>query len=248
MQPFSEVSRPLFDDSLDDILARTGYFRVRTEADRETIYRLRYAAYRGEGAILPREDARFTDVYDHDPNAFTFGVTVDGMLAGSIRLHVATGDSPKSPAVDTYGDVLRPLLDAGESFIDPSRFVTNPVVRPVARLLPFAVTRLACMAAEHFHADWMLASVRIEHAAFYRRFCKLKPLTAPRPYPCLTKPLMLLGERNEDIRDSVFTKYPVFSSTVSERAALFATANDQPANLVARPVNDNQSFCPVPGA
>ncbi|MBC8129792.1 MAG: hypothetical protein H7Y08_05670 [Rhizobiaceae bacterium] len=242
MQPRTHAPRDTFDEKLDGILQRTQYHRVETDADRETIYRLRYDAYWREKTIWERADARFTDDYDKDENAFVFGVTIDGALAGSIRLHVVSPLCRRGPAVDTYGDILGPLLDGGETFVDPSRFVTNPLVRPGAKLLPFAVTRLACMAAEHFATDWMLATVRLEHAAFYRRFCSLKPLTAPRTYPCLMKPLMLLGERNEDIRESVFTRYPVFSSTLAERLALFEAADERSSSLEARPVNDNRSI------
>lgn len=228
MQPKTQASQSHFEQELNATLARTSYFRVESDRDEDIIYRLRYEAYRLENAIVSRDDRRFHDHYDRDPNTTVFGVNIDGQLAGTIRLHVVTPEHPVGPAMDTYGDVLGPLVDAGESFIDPSRFVTNPVARPGAKLLPFAVTRLACMAAQHYEADWMLATVRLEHAAFYRRFCSLKPLTEPRAYPGLTKPLMLLGERNEDISDSVFTKYPVFSSTLGERLALFSgVSNDR---------------------
>ena len=242
MQPRIQASPSHFELELETTLARTSYFRVESDSDKDIIYRLRYDAYRRENAIVARDDLRFYDHYDRDPNTTIFGVNIDGMLAGTLRLHVTSPEHPVGPAMDTYGDVLAPLVDAGESFIDPSRFVTNPVVRPGAKLLPFAVTRLACMAAEFYEADWMLASVRIEHAAFYRRFCSLKPLTEPRAYPGLTKPLMLLGERNQDIRDSVFTKYPVFSSTLGERLALFAGAGNDAGSL---PVNDNLQPKPV---
>ena len=243
MQPRIQATQTHFESELENTLARTSYFRVESDQDKEVIYRLRYDAYRRENSIAARDDLRFTDRYDLDENASVFGVNIDGMLAGSIRLHILSPEHRTGPAMDTYGDVLGPLVDAGESCVDPSRFVTNPAVRAGAKLLPFAVTRLACMAAEHYDVDWMLATVRIEHAAFYRRFCSLKPLTAPRPYPNLVKPLMLLGERNTDIRDSVFTKYPVFSSGLGERLALFSgVSNDQGVkpqndNLVAKPVH-----------
>lgn len=228
MQPKIQASQSHFEQELETTLARTSYFRVETENDREIIYRLRYDAYRRENTIVARDDLMFTDHYDSNLNTTVFGVNIDGALAGTIRLHVISPKHPVGPAMDTYGEVLRPLVEAGESFIDPSRFVTNPAVRSGAKLLPFAVTRLACMAAEFHDTDWMLATVRIEHAAFYRRFCSLKPMTEPRAYPGLIKPLMLMGERNQDIRDTVFTKYPVFSSTLGERLALFSgVSNDQ---------------------
>jgi hypothetical protein len=242
MLPRAKDSQSSFLHELDSTLARTSYFRVETDRQKEVIYRLRYDAYRRENTILARDDLRFNDHYDRDPNTAVFGVNIDGSLAGTIRLHVVSQRHPMGPAMDTYGDVLRPLVQSGESFIDPSRFVTNPVARPGAKLLPFAVTRLACMAAEFHEADWMLASVRIEHAAFYRRFCSLKPMTEPRAYPGLTKPLMLLGERNSDIRGSVFTKYPVFSSTLGERLALFGNAGNDQGHA---PQNDNQQSSPV---
>lgn len=227
-----------FDRNLNSLLERTGYFRVEGAADREEIYRLRYDAYLQEGAIEPKKSELFDDHYDQDSNASIFAVTLDGRVAGTIRIHRIALDAPFGPALDTYPDILQPWLEVGESFVDPSRFVTDPSTRSDFRLFPFAVTRLACMAAERFCADWMLATVRVEHAAFYRRFCQLNPLSLPRQYPGLIKPLMLLGRRNVENRQSVFAKYPVFSSTPQEREALFgpAHADYSYGDVPARPV------------
>ncbi|HDZ71923.1 MAG TPA: hypothetical protein ENH55_03895 [Aurantimonas coralicida] len=205
-----------------DILAITDYHIANNTKSRDDIYRLRYRSYRREGIISENSRQFFFDKYDFDPNAVVFGTHINDYLAGSIRIHLLSKENPTSPAYDTYHDILSPLLRNAETMIDPSRFVIDPEARTTP-LLPFSVIRLACMMAEHFESDWMLATVRPEHAAFYKRFCSLEPMSELRPYPGLSCPLMLLGARNKDVQDHVFARYPIFSSTFAERLALFGT-------------------------
>src|SRR6187549_2650551 len=109
-----------------DILDRVDYRLAETEAEKEAIYSLRYRAYLHEGAIEPRADRRLADRFDDLPNSWTFGIFVDGELASSLRVSVATPDNPETPAVDAFGDLLRPELDKGKIIVDPNRFVADP--------------------------------------------------------------------------------------------------------------------------
>ena len=85
-----------------DILDRVDYRLAETEAEKEAIYSLRYRAYLHEGAIEPRADRRLADRFDDLPNSWTFGIFVDGELASSLRVSVATPDNPETPAVDAF--------------------------------------------------------------------------------------------------------------------------------------------------
>jgi hypothetical protein len=212
-----------------ELLDRVDYRLAETEADKETIYQLRYRAYLHEGAIEPRPVHRLADRFDEMPNSWTFGIYVDGELASSLRISVATPDSPDTPAVEAFGDLLRPELDLGKTIVDPNRFVADPLNRTKFPELPYLTLRLAYVACSYFNADIGTATVRAEHQAFYRRVFLHQPLCPPRPYPTLTKPLSLMAVNFPVMREKVFARYPYFQSTFFERRMLFER------NLLASP-------------
>jgi hypothetical protein len=196
-----------------------------TEADREEIYRLRYRAYVLEGAIAPRDEQRLTDKFDTLPNSWLFGLYVDGALASSIRISVASKEQPLTPAVETFGDLLEPEVAQGKVIVDPNRFVADPGSRSKIPELPYLTVRLGYVACAHFDADIGTATVRAEHRAFYRRVFLLEPRCMPRPYPTLLKPLCLMAADADAVREKIFQRYPYFRSTPAEREALFGRSN-----------------------
>jgi hypothetical protein len=204
-----------------ELMDRVDYRLAETEADKEEIYRLRYRAYMHEGAISPRHDKLLTDRFDDLSNSWTFGVYVDGTLASSLRISVASPDNPDTPAVDAFGDLLLPELARGKVIVDPNRFVADPLRENRIPELPYVTLRLAYVACAHFHADIGTATVRKEHQAFYRRVFMHTPLCAPRPYPTLTKPLSLMAVNFPEMREKVFQRYPIFRSSAFERRMLF---------------------------
>lgn len=202
-----------------ELLDKVDYRLAETEAEKEAIYSLRYRAYLHEGAIEPREDRRLADRFDDAPNSWTFGVFVDGQLASSLRISVATPDYPDSPAVDAFPDILKPQLALGKTIVDPNRFVAEPTLK--LPHLPYMTLRLAYVACSYFNADLGTATARAEHQAFYRRVFLHEPLCPPRPYPTLTKPLGLMAVDFPAMREKVFTRYPYFRSSYFERRMLF---------------------------
>jgi hypothetical protein len=196
-----------------------------TEADREEIYRLRYRAYVLEGAIAPRDERRLTDKFDTLPNSWLFGLYVDGALASSIRISVASKEQPLTPAIETFGDLLGPEVAQGKVIVDPNRFVADPDSRSKIPELPYLTVRLGYVACAHFDADIGTATVRAEHRAFYRRVFLLEPRCMPRPYPTLLKPLCLMAADADAVREKIFQRYPYFRSTPAEREALFGRSN-----------------------
>lgn len=225
--------------SRSDVAARHGitYRIARTPAELEAVYRLRYDAYRREGTIEAIDSQRFTDRYDQDPNMMILNVLWHDEIAGTLRIHIIDADAPHGPGLDTYRDVLEPFLEAGETIIDSSRFVTNPALRADVPNLHFEVLRLAGVTCDHFGVDWLLASVRREHAPFYRRYFSLNPLTEPRPYPGLKADLILMGERYPDVCPQIRAKYPVFRAEPEEGIALFGPSR----RLDRLAPNDNQT-------
>ena len=203
------------------LLDQVDYRLATTEAEWDAIFRLRYRAYLNEGAIEPNHDRRVRDRFDELPNSWVFGVYFDGILVSSIRISVASAETPDTPSMAVFPDLLKPELDRGSVIIDPTRFVADPARQNRFPELPYMTLRLAYVACCHFHADLGLATVRNEHQAFYRRVFLHKLVAAPREYPGLTKPICLMAVDFPAMRDRVFARYPYLRSSQFERRMLF---------------------------
>src|ERR1700756_5962292 len=162
---------------------RIDYRLIETAEDKDHLYAMRYRAYLHGGLIMQSESQRVSDRYDDAPNAWTFGIYVDGELCSSLRLHVLTSEWRTSFSTEFFGDVLHPRLDRGEVFIDPARFTGDPEKSLRFQELPYVTLRLVFLACEYFNADTGLALVRPDHQAFYRRVCLYETIAEPRPFP-----------------------------------------------------------------
>jgi hypothetical protein len=214
-------------DLLDDV----DYRLVQTAEQKDEVYSLRYRAYLREGAIQPSAIEQVVDQYDDAPNAWTFGVYVNGELYSSIRINVATSECRTSPSVEVFGDVLQPKLDAGLVFVDSTRFVADPDRARNCPALPYVTVRLGSMAGVYFDADYGLAMVRPEHQAFYHRVFLHETWGEPRLYPGLIKPVGLMASHLPTVREKVLARYPYLHSTAFERRMLF----ERPGQVVFEP-------------
>jgi hypothetical protein len=212
------------------LLERVDVRLTTAPAERDGIFRLRYAAYLREEAIAPNPCERFDDQFDASSNGFMFGVYVDGELASSIRLHVGSGTYPELPALGTFADLLAPELVRGTIIVDPTRFVADRAASRRHPELCYVTTRLAVLGAEHFDANLLLATVRAEHQAFYRRVFGHRLICEPRHYPSLSKPICLMALDYGKARERLLQRHPFLRSTMFERRTLFAaTAQSAPA-------------------
>jgi hypothetical protein len=209
-----------FSAKLGELLDRVDCRRADTRGDREAIFQLRYQAYLREGAITVNSTETFSDPLDDLGNVHLFGLYIDDQLASSIRIHVGSKDQRQLPSLPVFPDILAPILDRGQIIIDPTRFVSNEASSLQYRGLPYATLRLTLVAAEYFGADYVLAAVRREHQAFYKRAFYQRLLSEPRPYPNLTKPIALMAMHYPSMRDKLWKKHPFFPST-SEQRRLF---------------------------
>jgi hypothetical protein len=212
-----------FSGTLLDILDTVTYQRVHPEIIDDPVYRLRYQAYTREGFMDHNPQEVCIDDLDGTPNAMCFGVYIEDELVSSLRLHHVTHEDRKSPSMKVFPDLLNPMIDAGMSFIDPSRFTADHEASLAYPALPFLTLRLAAMASIHFGADQCLALVRPEHAAFYKRVFGSERLGEARDYPGLHFPVCLFGASIGNIRARVFQRFPFFLSTNEERQHLFAS-------------------------
>ena len=213
---------------------------VRTDDERAAVGRLRYEAYLREGAIDSSALQSFTDPHDEDPNAWVFGLYLGGELASSIRLHIASTEAPNFPSLAVFADLLAPELEAGKTIIDPTRFVTDQRLARLYPALPYVTLRLCWLAAEYFDADHLLAAVRPEHQAFYRRLFSHRPICGPRCYPSLSKPITLMTVDYRQVADRIYRRFPFVRSTYFERRMLFERARPSAAVIPLNPVPSEQ--------
>ena len=78
-----------------------------------------------DGTITANASGTFSDHYDDTDNVYLFGLYIDGELASSIRIHVATREHPYFPTLEVFPEYLQPQLDAGKVIVDPTRFVAD---------------------------------------------------------------------------------------------------------------------------
>ncbi|MEM7215811.1 MAG: hypothetical protein AAF423_09730 [Pseudomonadota bacterium] len=201
-----------------------------TNQQRNSIFRLRYDAYLREDTIKPNSSRMFRDEYDEFENCWIFGIYIKDELVSSIRFHVISPDCPKGPALDVFPDIVGPMVfDEGLTLIDPTRFVVEEQVASEYPEMPYMTLRVACMAYEFFDAEYVLATVRKEHMAFYRRVFNAEILSPPRPYPLLKKPIAMMRAHVRGVREKMARRYPIFESSLTERRMIFE--NREPAFL-----------------
>jgi hypothetical protein len=208
-------------DRIAQLLRRVDYRRADSPDEREAIFRLRYAAYLREGEIGPILSKRFADSVDDEPNTFNFGVYIDGVLAGAIRLSVTMPGGARLPAIAVFEDVLTPQFQAGKTFVDPSKFVADYASSKRYPELPYIILRIAWVAMAYFKADLMLGAIRVEHRPFYKRVWGCRLICPPRPYPGLFTPVCLVTVDYAAVQDEVHRRYPFFQSNFLEQKLLF---------------------------
>lgn len=208
---------------VERFLGRVHYRRMETDAEMDSILRLRYDAYLREGAVSERPDRRLPDQYGDLDNAVNIGVFVEGSLVSAFRTHALTKPDDHSPSMDVFSDLLLEPLRAGKRIVDSNRFVTSHAASRAYPELPYVTVRLSVMASAHYKADLSTAAVRVEHQAFYKRSFFAAPFSPPRDYPTLTKPLLLMLVDFAHSEEQIYLRNPFYRSTRTERETLFGT-------------------------
>jgi hypothetical protein len=211
-----------FARNIGALLERTEYRRCESGEDVEAMYRLRYKAYRLHGFLAESSDKMMSDVLDDSPNCYLFGIFIDNELASTVRIHHVTQAEPYGPMMSTFGDVMRPRLLRGESFINPTLLAAEPFMQSEKRGLPYLTLRLGLIASVYFDATSCVGVVRDEHTAFYRRVFGAVQLGQPRPYPPFTVPVTLQDANCAVNRNRILQRFPFFRSTPMEQRMLFS--------------------------
>lgn len=207
--------------SVFSLLDRTEYRRCDKGEDLEDIYRLRYDAYRAHGVVPAMMSRAIHDDLDEADNVYRFGVYVDQQLVSTLRIHTLDREHRTGPSTQAFGDIVNPMIDAGDTFIDPSRFAAHPEWSAVYPQLPYITLRLAGMACFYFEAPYCLSTVREDHAAFYRRIYNSRKLGEARSYPGVYTNVELYCADVEAIKERSFQRFPFFFATPFEQRMMF---------------------------
>jgi hypothetical protein len=221
MAVLSTETPSVFVENVTSLLERVEFRRADSAAAREAIFRLRYEGYLHAGTIGANPFRRFTDEFDDMPNSILVGLHIDDDLVASIRISVATRDYPDIPAMRVFKDILGPMVETGRIVVDPTRNVVSLAGARLYPKLPYLTARVGWLAGEYFRADLILATVRTEHQAFFRRTFGHRLICDARPYPALQKPISLMTLEYQQEKERVLRRYPFYASTAAERRSLF---------------------------
>ena len=215
-----------FAQNVAKLLERVEYRRCETGEDLEAIYRLRYKAYLNHGSVVESPTKITTDRFDDAPNSHRFGIYIDNELVSTVRLHHLTRDTPYSPIMDVFGDMLMPRLMRGETFINPTMLAADPFSSTLHRAIPYVTLRLAVVANSYFNTTNCICVIRDDHTAFYKRIFGAVQVGEPRPYPPFTVKVMLYDSVCSINMQPTLERFPFFRSRPSEQRMLFGRPDE----------------------
>ena len=157
-------------------------------------YRLRYDSYLDQGHINPNATRLFEDDYDALDSSRTIVLYDEAGPAGSVRVCLLGRPGLRSPASEAFPEELAsPLagLTPGTFAAEITRLVRSPASANDQALV-FILYRLANYIGFVEQVRLLLASVRRNHAVFYRRL-GFVDASGPRAYPGLTCAMQLMS-------------------------------------------------------
>lgn len=196
------------------------YRRIEHPEDLEDVARIRYKAFTMVG-LAPANGELLIDELDFKPNAHVLGIYFNEKLVSTIRVHHVTASERDSVAVSHFPDVMNPLLDAGQTFVDPVRFAADPETMRDYPALPYLTLRVAAMATVHFEVTDCLSVIKPNHRAFYKRVFNSRELTPPRFFPKYDSNIELHASNSHTDLQRMYTRFPFFNSEAFERRLMF---------------------------
>ena len=188
----------------------TYYAKMATDTlTRNEAFRLRYDSYLHQGYIGPNEFGIFPDRYDELVNSRTIVVYDDDGPVGSVRVCLLGHAEYAAPASESFGAEIERMLDD----LPPETFaaeITRLVRSPSSandQALVFLLYRLANYIGFVERVVLLLASVRRNHATFYKRL-GFDTVSEPRAYPGLNCPMQLMRCDRTNYERS-FARFPL---------------------------------------
>lgn len=206
-------------DPIFDVMEHIEYRKIITPEDFESISQLRSRAFDSHTIYSHKLNGNATDDSDHWQGVQVFGMYYDSELVSTMRVAHVTPQNRDCQAVRIFPEVLEPLLDQGQTFIDPSRFAVDEELSREVPGLALLTLRIAFMATKHFGVDACLGLVTEDHVPFYRRVFRSTVIAGPKKCEGFAVPLVLFASPLRE--QEICTRYPLFYSTAKEREMLF---------------------------
>lgn len=207
-------------DTLRATAERITYRRIKTREDLEAIGDLRCRAFDRTSVYQEKFGSSVIEPIDLLPETYLYGVFEGSNLVASVRLNKLESGSVATPAMSLFDAFLKPLIDQGTSFIDPSRLVVDPEAVEELPGLALLTLRLGPLATRCLTADYCLAAIKKEHVPFYRRVFQMSRMAGPIYPSHMNVEAYLLAVARQSWPDLV-RRYPVFHYTETERRMLF---------------------------
>ena len=189
--------------------------------ERDAIFKLRYQSYLRAELISQNSFGRYIEPADHAANAYLMGLYIERRLVSSLRLQIGSATTPNFSSLELFPHALEPLLGSNKTIVDMSCVATDGELAQRYVWLPYLILRSWIMAAEHFHADYIAATVRPQHQLFYQRVlnCGLHSELQLPPHQLASVGLVTLTFASSAKR--LYENLPFLRSTPSERQQLF---------------------------
>ncbi len=217
------------------LLDHVDYRLAETAGEKDEIYRLRYRAYLREGAILPSESQRVSDSYDDAPNAWIFGVYLQGNFAVPFVSAWRRRNGGCRPRLSCSATCFtRNSTRAGSSSTPPGSW-------PIPR-------RPSVSGASLCHGQAGLCRVRSlqrrcragdgpsRTSGILSQAVSAGKLGRAAPAGRTSQAGRIDGRTLSRVRDKVFARYPYLRSSAFERRMLFQRRHERhltPADVVA---------------
>ncbi|MEL6920612.1 MAG: hypothetical protein AAFO77_06245, partial [Pseudomonadota bacterium] len=187
----------------------------------EAVGALRSKAFDAKSIYTQKFDEPVIEAFDQIADAYIFGLYREEQLVATLRINVAKAGAEDTPAVKTFPNQLRPLIDQGLSFVDPGRLSVDPELVKTLPALPMYILRTSFMATMRLGPGRCVAVVRDHHEKFYRKVLKAVRIAGPM-YPGNTfAKLSLISMTNSHASD-IQARYPVFNFSDEEPQRLFS--------------------------
>ena len=194
---------------------------ARGYVERDAIFKLRYQAYLRAGLVSQNSFGRHIESADHAANAYLMGLYIDHRLVSSLRLQIGSAATPNFPSLEFFPHVLEPILRSDKTIIDMSCVATDGELARRYVLMPYLILRSWIMVAEHFHADYIAASMRPQHQRFYERVLNSGLHSELRLPPRHLTGVSLVIIDFARSANHLYENLPFLRSTPSERQQMF---------------------------
>jgi hypothetical protein len=175
----------------------------------------------------------FTDEADDTPNAWLIGIYVEGVLASTIRLHLAWRPEHLLPVSESFADIIEPRLKAGEMLLDATRHSSRLEFTRAYPFLPYVTMRPGFLAEDYFGVDFITGTCRAEYQPAFRRMYGAVNWSSPRPYPPLTREHALMGYDCKAKWRATRERYSFLRSNPDEQVRLFGQSSNPDSEFQA---------------